>query len=42
MDKYIEFDINSKKAVACVVQKGKTDSTALRIAQALFLFEKSF
>jgi hypothetical protein len=24
MDKYIGFDINSKKIVTCVVQKGKT------------------
>jgi len=25
MDKYIGFDIDSKKIVACIVQKGKTD-----------------
>jgi len=25
MDKYIGFDINSKKTVACVVQKGEKD-----------------
>jgi len=25
MDKYIGFDIDSKKTVACVVQKGKKD-----------------
>ena len=25
MDKYIGFDVDSKKTVACVVQKGKKD-----------------
>jgi hypothetical protein len=25
MDKYIGFDIDSKKAIACVVQKGEKD-----------------
>ncbi len=28
MDKYIGFDIDSKKKVGCVVQKGRTDSEA--------------
>ena len=29
MDKYIGFDIDSKKTVVCVVQKGKKDLTLL-------------
>ena len=28
MDKYIGFDIDSKKTVACIVQKGKKDKYA--------------
>ncbi|GAI13282.1 unnamed protein product, partial [marine sediment metagenome] len=28
MDKYIGFDIDSKKTIACVVQKGKKDEYA--------------
>ncbi len=30
MDKYIGFDIDSKKTVACVVQKGERDRYCLR------------
>ena len=29
MDKYIGFDIDSKKTVACVVQKGEKDRYAI-------------
>jgi len=28
MDKYIGFDIDSKKTVACVVEKGKKEGSA--------------
>jgi len=37
MDKYIGFDIDSKKRVACVVQKGRTDRYTTFKADITFL-----
>ena len=38
MDKYIGFDVDSKKTVACVIQKGEKDRyTTLKTDTFLFL-----
>ncbi len=37
MDKYIGFDIDSKKTIACVVQRGKKDRFTTLKTRILFL-----